>query len=74
MRFWAQPYDVENQGGNSQAVYHIEQNLRFLLKICYCRNTVEQVYTLVLEDLEESETLFQEAGMRRSTHALGNGS
>lgn len=69
-RFWAQPYDVDNQGGNSQAgvPYRTEPTLSFTQDLAIARNTVEQVYTQVLADLEEAETLFAEAGMRRSTH------
>lgn len=69
-RFWAQPYDVNNQGGNSQAgvPYRTEPTLSFEQDLAISRNTVEQVYTQVLDDLADAETLFAAAGMRRSTH------
>lgn len=69
-RFWAQPYDAENQGANSQAgvPYRVEPTLSYTQDLAIARSTVEQVYTNVLSDLEEAETLFQEAGYRRSSH------
>jgi hypothetical protein len=69
-RFWAQPYDVDNQGGNSQAgvPYRFNPTLSFTQDLAIARSSVEQVYSNVLDDLEESEALFAAEGARRSTH------
>ncbi|TNF31427.1 MAG: hypothetical protein EP314_00855, partial [Bacteroidetes bacterium] len=69
-RFWALPYDVDNQGGNSQpgVPYRSEPTLSFTQDLAIARATVEQVYTNVLQDIEEAEALFQAAGFRRSSH------
>ncbi len=69
-RFWAQPYDVDNQGGNGQAgvPYRLEPTLSFTQDLAIARSTVEDVYTNALIDLNEAETLFAAAGARRSTH------
>ncbi|MCF8277723.1 MAG: RagB/SusD family nutrient uptake outer membrane protein [Flavobacteriales bacterium] len=69
-RFWALPYDVDKQGNNSQAgvPYRTEPTLSFEQDLAIARSSVEQVYANVLSDLEESEALFQEQGVRRSTH------
>ncbi len=69
-RFWAQPYDVGNQGGNSQAgvPYRTEPTLSFTQDLAIARSTVEQVYTNVINDLEDAEALFSSVGVRKSTH------
>lgn len=69
-RFWAQPYDVENQGGNNQAgvPYRSEPTLSFEQDLAIARATVEQVYTNVLNDLEQADDLFEQVGARKSTH------
>lgn len=69
-RFWAQPYDVENQGGNNQAgvPYRNEPTLSFEQDLAIARSTVEEVYTNVLNDLDEADELFTQVGARKSTH------
>lgn len=69
-RFWAQPYDVDNQGGNSQAgvPYRLEPTLSFEQDLAIARSTVEQVYANVINDLEEAEILFAQEGARKSNH------
>ena len=69
-RFWALPYDVDNQGGNTQpgVPYRMEPTLSFEQDLAIARSSVEEVYTNALDDLSEAETLFEQSGMRRSTH------
>jgi hypothetical protein len=69
-RFWANPYDVDNQGNNSHpgVPYRTEPTLSFTQDLAIARSSIEQVYGNVLEDLEVAETLFAQAGVRRSTH------
>jgi hypothetical protein len=69
-RFWAQPYDVDQQGNNSQAgvPYRKEPTLSFEQDLAIARPSVEQVYTQVISDLEDAEALFQSVGQRRSSH------
>ncbi|MGB0918559.1 MAG: RagB/SusD family nutrient uptake outer membrane protein [Flavobacteriales bacterium] len=71
-RFWAQPYDVDNQGGNSQAgvPYRTEPTISFTQDLAIARSTVEQVYTNVINDLEDAEALFVAAGVRKSEHRV----
>lgn len=69
-RFWAQPYDVDQQGNNSQpgVPYRTEPTLSFEQDLAIARASVEQVYTQVIADLEDAEALFQSVGQRRSSH------
>ncbi|MBI1286005.1 MAG: RagB/SusD family nutrient uptake outer membrane protein [Flavobacteriales bacterium] len=69
-RFWAQPYDVDNQGGNSKpgVPYRTEPTLSYTQDLALARSSVEQVYTNVLNDLADAETLFETAGLRHSSH------
>lgn len=69
-RFWGQPYNVDQQGNNTQAgvPYRTEPTLSFEQDLAIARATVEEVYTQAIADLEEAEALFEAAGMRRSTH------
>jgi hypothetical protein len=69
-RFWAQPYDVDNQGGNGQAgvPYRLEPTISFTQDLAITRATVEQVYSNVINDLEDAEALFASSGVRKSEH------
>ncbi|MBL4586152.1 MAG: RagB/SusD family nutrient uptake outer membrane protein, partial [Flavobacteriales bacterium] len=69
-RFWGQPYDVDKQGNNNQpgVPYRTEPTLSFEQDLAIARATVEEVYSMVISDLEAAEVLFQEAGVRRSPH------
>jgi len=70
MRFWAQPYNVDTQGNNSQpgVPYRTQPTLSFEQDLAIARSSVEEVYNLVLQDLNTAEQLFVEAGVRSSTH------
>jgi len=65
VRYWAQPYDTDAQGGNSQigvpyrtmATETIDQDLNM------ARSSVEDVYTSMVADLAQSENFFAEAGV-----------
>lgn len=65
VRYWAQPYDANAPGSNSQmgvpyrtvATESIDQDLNM------ARNSVEEVYANMIADLGQSENLFAQAGI-----------
>lgn len=59
MRFWALPYDVENQGGNLQPgiPYRTAATLSGYDDLAMARNTVEDVYNHIISDLKTADTL-----------------
>ena len=70
VRFWAQPYDVDARGNNSQlgVPYRTEATISYDQDLNMARHTVEQVYINALDDLDQAETLFATAGVTSSIH------
>lgn len=69
MRFWALPYDVELQGANSQlgVPYRTTPTFSGFVDLSMARNSVEDVYSKVAEDLKQAALLLAKAGIRKST-------
>ena len=59
LRFWAQPYDVDNPGGNSQLgiPYRNSPTLAGPQGLEIARSSVEEVYTNVLADLTQANNM-----------------
>lgn len=64
VRFWAQAYDVDNAGANSQlgVPYRLNPTLEGPQGLEIARNSVEEVYDNVLNDLIEAEGLIDTLG------------
>lgn len=64
-RFWALPYNVDKQGGNSQLglpyrelpIFNKDEDMSL------ARSSVEEVYTRVIRDLKNAENLLSSAGI-----------
>ncbi|NTW33050.1 MAG: RagB/SusD family nutrient uptake outer membrane protein, partial [Bacteroidetes bacterium] len=69
MRFWSLPYDVDNQGSNTQlgVPYRTQPTFSGFEDLSMARNTVEEVYTNVINDLKQSQTLLAAANIKKST-------
>lgn len=70
VRLWAQPYDVENIGNNTQrgVPYRTEATESVDQDLNMARHSVEEVYSKALTDLDQAETFFQNSGTITSTH------
>jgi len=68
LRFWALPYDVDNTGGNNQLgiPYRTKPTLDGFANLAMARNTVEEVYNYVINDLKEAEQLLASANIKKS--------
>jgi hypothetical protein len=67
VRFFAKPYDVDNTGNNNQlGVPYRRQPSLSPDDLRMARNSVEEVYQYIKEDLETSKTLFANAGVYTS--------
>lgn len=68
MRFWALPYDVALQGGNSQPgiPYRTAPTFSGFVDLSMARNTVDDVYSKVIEDLKQAELLLTKTGVSKS--------
>ena len=70
MRFWAQAYNVDNIGGNSQLgiPYRTKPTYSGNEDLAMKRATVEEVFNLVIKDLKESAILLKQANISTSTY------
>ncbi len=70
VRFWALPYDVDARGSNNQlgVPYRTEATTSLDQDLNLARHSVEQVYAMALQDLDNAENLFALAGMTTSVH------
>ena len=70
MRFWSLPYNVDNQGGNTQLAvpYRTQPTFSGFEDLAMARNTVEEVYSNVISDLIQSQTLLAAANIKKSTN------
>jgi hypothetical protein len=61
LHYWSKPYDVDNQGGNSQLgiPYRIVPIFSKDDELDMARNTVEEVYENVINDLKEARLLIK---------------
>ncbi len=69
MRFWALPYDVNNPGGNSQpgVPYRSQPTLSGFDDLSMARHSVEDVYSFVINDLNQAKQLLSAAGINKSS-------
>jgi len=69
LRFWALPYNVDNTGSNSQLgiPYRTQPTLDGFANLAMARNTVEEVYNYVINDLKEAEQLLEAANIKKSS-------
>jgi len=69
LRFWALPYDVDNPGGNTQPgiPYRTKPTLSGFDDLAMARNTVEEVYSNVINDLTQAKTLLAVANIKKSS-------
>ncbi len=66
-RFWALPYDVDTRGGNSQQGVIIRTQPTLTPEnLSIARSSVEEVFSQVISDLIEAETLLKSAGVKKS--------
>jgi len=70
LRFWAQAYNVDNIGGNTQLgiPYRTKPTYSGNEDLAMKRASVEEVYTQVINDLKESALLLLQAGMTTSAY------
>lgn len=68
LRFWSLPYDVDNPGGNIQLglPYRTQPTLDGFANLAMARNTVEEVYSYVINDLRQAETFLAAANVNES--------
>jgi tetratricopeptide (TPR) repeat protein len=59
LQFWALPYDVDKQGQNTQlgVPYRTQPTTSGFVNLAMARNTVEDVYNKVIDDLIKAEAL-----------------
>ncbi|MBP7497217.1 MAG: RagB/SusD family nutrient uptake outer membrane protein [Bacteroidales bacterium] len=71
-RFWALPYDIDKQGQNTQPgiPYRTEPTLSGFANLAMARNSVEDVYKRVINDLTAAETLLDSAKIITSTSRI----
>lgn len=69
LRFWALPYDVNNPGGNFQLgiPYRTKPTLSGFDDLAMARNTVEDVYSNVINDLTQAKQLLSAANVIKSS-------
>ncbi|MFT4681077.1 MAG: hypothetical protein ACI9YU_000914 [Flavobacteriales bacterium] len=70
VRFWALPYNVDARGSNDQMgiPYRTEATVSLDQDFNLARHSVEQVYRMALQDLDQAEAFFVLAGMTSSIH------
>lgn len=67
-RFWALPYNTDNPGGNTQpgVPYRTQPTVSGFADLAMARNSVEDVYSKVIADLNEAASLLAAANVKKS--------